>query len=167
MKEQPGLKNFEYSIFPVSRKLASAVDEYGHTGHSPLMHVKIDFKEGLFFLRGDWEYLIQSNKQAEEDWKFLHRQSVQISMSVYPSCIIDLKKFTSEGLILSMDGYLKDGIQSIPCMGMLLFDNLFNGQEQVVNYWHLMFYLYENGSGYSEIKFRLPLCLTTGIPKNN
>ena len=156
MKQKYLLSRFTYSI---PAKTLASTGRHPDSNHSPFMIVNIDFKEGKFILYGDWQFMMRSNTQSEENWFTEHRDRVNIELDIYPYCGIDLSNRINDGLILFMEGTLTDGTQIIPYTGMLAF-NIRSKHAQINNkYWELSFYLYSINKDGSKIKFKLPVYL--------
>lgn len=167
MKQPVLLKQFEYTI-PASA-LALAVVNKNHivAEHLPLMKVTIDFENGVLKLQGDWQFMMAANKHNEASCSRYHRERVNIEASVYPELIINLSDPSSDGLVLPVEGSIKDGNFLSSCSGLIVIDNVRGFNELISSQWSISFYLYDLQFDECEIKFKLPLYQTSCNENNN
>ena len=154
MKNSVLFKTFNYSVVPAAEKAGNVFTENLHTGkQASLVNIDIDFEQENFRLEGDWQYMMASNKHAEENWFSCHQQRVSIEASIYPGLAIDLSDDSNDGLVFMIEGTIKDKNTTDNCSGLLVLDKIATQG----NKWNISFYLYDNAHGDCEIAFRLPV----------
>ncbi|MFM9911175.1 MAG: hypothetical protein ACKVOW_17680 [Chitinophagaceae bacterium] len=161
MKQALLLKQFNYTI-PASA-LALALVNKNHVVAEilPLMNVNIDFENGVLNLEGDWQFMIACNKHNEKNWLKYHRERVAIQVAIYADVEINLNNSYMDGLVLALEGSIKDGNCLSSCSGMLVIDNERGNNGLLSKEWFISFYLYDLQFEDCEIKFKLPLYQTT------
>ncbi len=160
MKQPILLTQFEYLIPVSAMALAAVKDNHTIAEHLPLMKVTIDFENGVLKLEGDWQFMMASNIHNEASWFTCHRERVKIETAIYPSLIVNLNDHNSDGLVLPLEGSIKDGNCLSSCSGLLIIDNVRGADDQISNQWNISFYLYDALFDDCEIKFKLPVYQT-------
>jgi hypothetical protein len=157
MKGQLLLKQIEYFIPASSLAMAGLNENHIAAEHLPLMKVNIDFENGVFRLEGDWQFMMASNKYNEASSFSYHRERVKIETAVYPAFAINLNDPYCDGLVLPLEGSIKDGNYLGSCSGLLVIDNVRRSNGLISNQWNISFYLYDLQFEYCEIKFIIPV----------
>lgn len=153
---------FEYAVIP-SVSLVSLAKTAKHpvAEHLPLMQVRIDFEDGKLILKGDWHFLMASNRQADPSWFSFHSGRVTIEADIYPTGVIDLDDHNNDGSVFPVQGIVKDGNNFNSCSGLLLLDKIENHE------WSISFFLYDYEVDNCEIKFKLSVYTTSRNANSN
>ncbi len=149
-------KQFNYCVSPAALP-AKYSENKSACIPSSLVNVNIDFEHENFKLEGDWQYMISSNKHAEENWFDCHKQRVSVEANIYPGLAIDLTDDKNDGLVFIIEGIIKDETNTGNCTGLLVLDKEIAIDEPTINKWNLSFYLYDNTNSDCEIAFKLPV----------
>jgi len=159
MKQQMLLSKFDYAIPGTQKSFAIVKDNHRVTDHLPLMNVKIDFEKSMLKIEGDWNFMMAKNIHNETSWFKCHLDRVEIETTIYPCMQINLHDPNCDGLILMLEGKLKEGNRICSCSGLLVFDKG-KSSGTITNHWSISFYLYDFSFGDSEIKFKLPVYIS-------
>jgi hypothetical protein len=159
------LTSFEYAVMPSVTAVSIAPWVLlPIAGRTPLLQVKINFKNGEFSLKGNWHFIMASNSQAELDWYSYHTGIVEINANTYAEAI-DLEDNDSDGLVFPVEGLVKDGSSMSFCTGLIQFDKINMGKGR--HEWEISISLCDYQVDNCEIKFKLPLHLTSSNENNN
>jgi hypothetical protein len=145
MNHQNLLREFEYSVVAPKRP--------GEIQRRELF-LKIDFASSKFYLKGNWQSIINASDEFDRVIYSLRTGDVEIGMKIFPTGVINLQDTNTDGLILFLKGAIQNENRVSPCTGMLVFTH---AHSQIENEWFLQYYLYEPCSGYTEIRFRFPI----------
>ena len=167
MKKPTLLKQFKYSIPPSVIALAEANKNHITTEHLPLMKVVIDFENGNLKLQGDWHFMMASNKYNEPGCSNNHKERVQIETTIHASSPINLKDPENDGLVFPMDGTIKDGNSLGACSDLVVLGNVRGLNGLISDQWNISFYLYDQQFNDCEIKFKLPIFITSDSENKN
>ena len=153
------LRQYEYSIFPSALILATIGTNHVHnfSENRPLADVKLDFEKQSFFLECDWNFIIASNKHAEQSWFDCHNERIRVNASICPCQVIDLTDEKNDGLVFALDGTLTDEDSISVCSGLLVLDNVKRTNGAMTDEWSFTFYIYDAGNDDCEIRLKLPL----------
>jgi hypothetical protein len=146
MNNQDLLQQFEYSVIS-----ESSASEKG----ARALFVTVDFNRGKFYMKGNWKSIIHASDEFDKVIFSIRSEVVEIGMEVFPHGMVNLLDHSNDGLILFLKGAINDENRTSPCTGMLVFKHT---ETQERDPWSLHLYLYEPRSGYSEIRFRFPIC---------
>jgi hypothetical protein len=157
MTTQTILKQLDYTIPVSSMALSLLPTNQTYAWHLPLMKLNVDFEQGTLFMEGDWSYLVLSNRNNDAKNHYKGRGRVQIESYIYSSQPINLKDVGSDGLMLPIEGVIKDGLSTGSCSGMLIIDNDRTRHGMISNNWSIHVYLYDPQFNDTEIKCKLSL----------
>lgn len=166
MKQQL-LRKFQYTIPSSAVTIAAGKENYFVAEHLPLLKVSINFEEGVLQLEGDWNFMMNANKHNDGKWFSYHRERVKVKMSINPATPVNLNDPFADGLIIPMEGSIKDEICFSACTGLLVIDHVSGKNDEYINQWDLSFYIYDNQFDGSEIRFKLPIQLSLYNENNN
>jgi hypothetical protein len=167
MKKPILLKQFKYSIPPCVNTIAGIKKNHIVAEHLPLMKVVIDFENGNLKLQGDWHFMMASNKYNEVGCSNNHKERVQIEATIQASSPINLNNPQNDGLVFPMDGTIKDGNSLGSCSGLVVLDNVRGLNGLISDQWNISFYLYDQQFNDCEIKFKLPIFITSDSENKN
>ena len=157
MKKPVLFKTFSYAVVPAAEIMNNVPAENQAAGKpASLVNVDIDFEQENFRLEGDWQYMMASNRHAEQTWFACHQQRVSIEASIFPGITIDLADDNNDGLVFIIEGIIRDEGTADTCSGLLVLDKTASGHE-TPGKWDISFYLYDNAHGDCEIAFRFPV----------
>jgi hypothetical protein len=146
MNNQDLLRQFEYSVIAKSSPSEKGVRA---------LFVTADFNRGKFYMKGNWQAIIHASDEFDKVIFSIRSEVVEIGMEIFPCGVVNLLDHSNDGLIMFLKGAINDEKRVSPCTGMLVFKH---AEMQGRDPWSLHLYLYEPRSGYSEIKFRFPIC---------
>lgn len=163
MSPQTILKQLDYTIPVSSMALGLLPANQAYAWHLPLMKLHVDFEKGTLLLEGDWAYLVLSNSHNDTQYFYRGRGRVQIETAIYSLQPINLNDPESDGLMLPLEGTIKDGLSTGSCSGLLIIDNDRSPQGLMGNNWVVHLYLYDPQFNDTEIKCKFSL-LANGTP---
>jgi hypothetical protein len=146
MNQKKLLRRFEHSTIAHKTTNSTQTRE---------LYITVDFNESKFYLKANWNSLVHACNDAKMAFLSRREGQIEIGMNIFPRGLVDLEDVSNDGLILFLKGAFNDGAQINSCTGMLVFSHM---QQKNGNTWFLSCYLYEPGTGYSEIKFKFPVC---------
>jgi hypothetical protein len=152
------LKEFEYSVPVSALSLERKKPDDGQADQVPLLRLNIDFEKAILKLEADWQFLVSINQYYDEKWLGYHQQRIKLDMDIYPPMHIpDLSLGESDGLIMTLDGIMKDGMNVNTCSGLIVLDKMGGTKTETTERWILSIYLYDFESEAFEVRLRLPV----------
>jgi hypothetical protein len=91
----------------------------------------------------------------------------EVSATIYPGLTGGLAGFSAGELIFSLEGTMRDRKRANSCSGLLVLENLANGQGMEGRVKHATLYLYDDDSDGCEIKLRLTMYCPMENPERN
>ncbi|MCU7551767.1 hypothetical protein OCK74_21780 [Chitinophagaceae bacterium LB-8] len=161
------LKQYIHSI-PASSLALPAMSKNVNKGSSeqqPLMQVMLDFENGHLKLEGDWQFLIASNEKNDAACVNYNQERISLDAAIYPALPINLDDEESNGLVLALEGRIKEGAFFSYCTGLLVIDSIRTGF--VGPQLNITFLLYDLQVKNSELTFKLPVYTTVDTNYNN
>ncbi len=166
MKTPLLLHAYNHIVFPSVVMAGNDTGDTAHTDiHNPLLIAEIGFKQGIFRLQGDWQYIMSCNKHVQPAWLAQHNHTVTIEGNILPSGTIDLADSSNDGAVFIVEGRIKDKAGSASCSGLLVLDKKNGYNKQGAESWHISFYIYDDNG--CEVALKIPVLLyTTGSQLN-
>jgi hypothetical protein len=155
MKPQTPFKKLNYIVPFLS--MGSMKAKPINDPHLPLLVLNIDFEYGMLNLEGDWQYLMLSNNDDEPYMSYSSRNRVEIEALIYDAQPIDPEDHTSEGMVIPLEGIIKDCTSAGPCSGILVIDHVKKSNGLISSEWEINLYIYDTQQNNVEIKYNLPL----------
>jgi hypothetical protein len=165
MKQSNLLANFEYKSYDLAGGTNSQHFKLQAKNPLPLLEVKIDFGAGKLALQADWQFMLQHNHHTTQRYLLAYKKRVQIQMDIFSRSVIDLDNSSTNGLMLFLEGNIRDESMRNACTGMLVLKNEWCNKEES-DLWRLVLYIYDHLTDYCEIKFDLPLYLLRQFQMN-
>jgi hypothetical protein len=81
---------------------------------------------------------------------------LKVSATIYPGFSAGLTASADE-LVFSLEGIMEDSDHINSCSGLLVLDNLTNGQEPEDREWHATLYLYDDHIDGRELKLKMTM----------
>jgi len=136
MRHQLPLKRFEYCLADPGTTATGRNTRARRTFemHFSLTSFEIDFEKASLSLVGE---------------------RIKLKASIFPGYGVDLTEATEEALIFSMEGILENGASIGTCSGLIVLQNIPEGDGRLGREWRLSIHLYDDFSGDREIKFNL------------
>jgi len=160
------LKQYAFSVpMPLAAQPAS-IKKHNKVSsrHLFLLKVVIDFENGSFRLEGDWQFIVAANRDRETAWLNFHSKRIFIDAAIYPARSVDLEDNENDSLILLLEGRIEESKEPGSCSGLLIVDCNGHGNGPK---WTISFYPYDLQRGHCEIKFRLPVYITSSTNFDN
>jgi hypothetical protein len=155
MKQHIPLKRFEYCI-PTP---GAAVDG--------IKKVSIDFEKRELSLTGDLRLVPDRPRKLWRTRSAFYKERIEVRATILPGVTGGLVGYSSDEVIFSLEGTMRDSKQINPCSGLLVLENVTNGHGPVGRNWHATLYLYDDKSDGREIKLRLTMYRPLANPEQN
>jgi hypothetical protein len=154
MKQLP-LKRFEYCIAGP----AAAADG--------MKKVSIDFERKKLSVTGDLRLVPDKPRRLWRRPSAAPRERIVVSANIYPGFTGGLTGYSADELIFSLEGTMRDSKHVNSCSGLLVLENIDEGQEWQSREWHATLYLYDDSSDGNEIKLKLTMYRPLANPERN
>jgi hypothetical protein len=129
--------------------------------------VSIDFEKKELSLTGDIRLVPERPRKLWRARSTASRERVEVRATIYPGLTGALAGFSTDELIFSLEGTMRDSKHVNPCTGLLVLDNLTDGHGPEGREWHATLYLYDDKSDGREIKLRLTMYRPLANPELN
>jgi hypothetical protein len=145
MKQHIPLKQFEYCI-PAA---GAAIDG--------IQKVRIDFEKNELSLTGDIRLVPERPRKLWRARSAPSRERIEVRATIHPGLTGSLAGHSTDEVIFSLEGTMRDSKHINSCSGLLVLENLITGHGSAGREWHATLYLYDDSSDGREIKIRLTM----------
>jgi len=155
MKQHIPIKRFEYCI-PVPDATVDGMKK-----------VSIDFEKRELLLTGDTRLVPDRPRKLWRARSTSSRERIEVRAIIYPGLTGALVGFSEGELIFSLEGTMRISKHINSCSGLLVLENLTNGNGLEGREWHATLYLYDDKRDGREIKLRLTMYRPLANPEQN
>lgn len=124
--------------------------------HFQMTNVSIDFETRRLSLAGDIGIVPQNSRKPRWLRSTPAREKIKVNATLSPGFSAGLAA-NADDLVFSLEGVMEDSECISTCSGLLVLDNLINGQGSEGREWHATLYLYDDHIDGREIKLRLTM----------
>ena len=152
------LKQYDYAI-TASSVVLPEFEKYKKTAaeKGSLLRVIIDFENGRLRLQGNGPFFTGNSDRPAGSRRW---ENVVIDVDIHPALLIALDDGASDGLCFGLEGRVCHGSRAQPCSGLLFID-AFPDHQALGLRWYITFYLYDDQRADWELRFTLPVYVTT------
>jgi hypothetical protein len=129
--------------------------------------VSIDFEKGKLSVTGDIGLVPDNSRKVRRARSTTAREWIEVRATIYPGLNGGLARFSADEQVFSLEGVMEDSKHINSCSGLLVLDNLTNGDGPESREWHATLYLYDDNSDGREIKLRLTMYCLSANPELN
>jgi hypothetical protein len=155
MKQHIPLKRFEYCI-PTP---GAAVDG--------IKKVSIDFEKRELSLTGELRLVPDRPRKLWRSRSSYSKERIEVRATIHPGVTGGLAGYSTDEVIFSLEGTMRDSKEVNSCSGLLVLENVTNGDGPAARDWHATLYLYDDKSDGREIKLRLTMYRPLANPEQN
>jgi hypothetical protein len=145
--------------------------EYSFAGHGAaadgMKKVSIDFEKRKLSVTGDIRIVPDRSLGLWRKRSAASREKVEVSATIHLGLTGGLAGFSTNELIFSLEGTLRDSKHVNSCSGLLVLENLTSRQGREGREWHATLYIYDDKSDGNEIKLRLTMYCPLANPERN
>jgi hypothetical protein len=125
------------------------------TASDCMKKVSIDFEKGKLSVTGDIGLVPDNSRKVRRARSTSAKEWIEVRATIYPGHNGRLAGFSADDLIIfSLQGIMEDSKHINSCSGLLVLDNLTDGDGPDGSEWHATLYLYDDNSDGREIKLR-------------
>jgi hypothetical protein len=124
--------------------------------HFQMTNVSIDFENKRLRLAGDIGLVPHRSRKSRWPRSTPAGERIKVNATIYPGFSAELASTEGE-LVFSLEGIMEDSRYISACSGLLVVDNLIEGQGSEAGEWHATLYVYDDHIDGREIKLRLTM----------
>jgi hypothetical protein len=129
--------------------------------------VSIDFEKKRLSVTGDIRPVPARSRGLWRKRSVASGEKIEVSATIYPGFTGGLTGLSTDELIFSLEGTMRDSKHVNSCSGLLVLENMAKGHDREGLEWHATLYLYDDASDGREIKLRLTMYRPLANPERN
>jgi hypothetical protein len=129
--------------------------------------VSIDFENKELSLTGDIRLVPDRPRKLWRARPTFSRERIEVRATIHPGLTGGLAGYSTDEVIFSLEGTMRDSKQINSCSGLLVLENVIIGHGSEGREWHATLYLYDDKNDGREIKLRLTMYRPLANPEQN